>query len=89
MKTPATNMIGRINVRRSYDVRIDPKTGQKSEASPLICMCCQKPIFNVTELENGDVVGPGCDGLIAYPAYRVGRNLTQKQINYAKSRGLL
>lgn len=72
-----------------YDIRKDPKTGQKTDVSPIICMCCQKDIFKVSELLNGDVVGPGCDGLIAWPAYRHGRTLNSKQVAYAKSRGLL
>lgn len=82
-------MNGEIKVRRSYDVRVDSKTGQKTDVSPVICMCCQKDIFKVTELVNGDIVGPGCDGLIAWPVYRIGRTINSKQAAYARSRGLL
>lgn len=82
-------MKGEIRVRRSYDVRTDPKTGQKTDVPPVVCMCCQKDIFHVSELVNGDIVGPGCDGLIAYPVYRSGRTLNAKQAAYASSRGLL
>jgi hypothetical protein len=85
----ARDMQGEIRVSRSYDIRIDPKTGQKTEVSPDVCMCCKKDIFHITELSNGDIVGPGCDGLIAYPAYRIGRTLSSKQADYARSRGLL
>jgi ribosomal protein L37AE/L43A len=87
--TAASGMSGKIGIRRSYDVRIDPKTGQKSEVSPATCMCCQRSIFRVSELVNGDLVGSECDGLIAYPVYRIGRTLNRKQAAYATSRGLL
>lgn len=85
----AKTMKGEIRVRRRYDIRVDSKTGQKTDVSPVICMCCQKDIFHVSELVNGDIVGPGCDGLIALPVYRIGRTLNQKQAAYAASRGLL
>jgi len=85
----ATEINGEIRVRRSYDIRLDSKTGQKTDVSPVICMCCHKDIFHVSELANGDIVGPGCDGLIAWPAYRIGRTLNAKQADYARSRGLL
>lgn len=88
-KIDAKTMKGEIRVRRSYDIRVDSKTGQKTEVSPVVCMCCQKDIFHVSELINGDIVGPGCDGLIACPVYRIGRTLNRKQAAYASSRGLL
>lgn len=89
MKIHAAEMTGQIKVRREYDIRVDSKTGQKCDVSPAICMCCLRDIFKVSELANGDIVGPGCDGLIAYPVYRIGRTLNRKQAAYVKSRGLL
>lgn len=90
-RTDANTMKGAIRIKRQYDIRKDPKTGQKTDVPPVVCMCCHKEIFNVTELVNGDVIGPGCDGLICYdfPAARKGYTLNAKQAAYAKSRGLL
>jgi hypothetical protein len=88
-KINASTMKGEIRVRRQYDIRKDPKTGQKSDVYPVVCMCCHKDIYHVSELVNGDIVGPGCDGLIAYPVYRIGRTLNSTQAAYASSRGLL
>lgn len=87
--TKATELKGEIRTRREYDIRKDPKTGQKSEVNPVNCMCCHREIFIVSELVNGDILGSECQGVISVPVYRVGRNLTSKQVAYATSRGLL
>lgn len=89
MATKATEIKGEIRTRRTYDVRKDPKTGQKSEVSPVTCACCHREIYIVSELVNGDIIGSECQGVISIPVYRVGRTLNSKQVAYAKSRGLL
>jgi hypothetical protein len=89
MRIEAKEIKGEIRIRKNYDVRVDSKTGQKADVSPVICMCCHKEVFKVSELVNGDILGSVCDGLAATPVFRIGRTLNQKQANYFRTKGML
>ncbi len=85
----ASLLVGKLFARREYDIRVDPKTGQKSDVSPVECMCCGRKIHKVHELTNGDIIGSECHGLLTIPIYRTGRKLNSRQYAYARLKGLL
>jgi hypothetical protein len=88
-RTKATEIKGEIRIRRTYDIRIDSKTGQKTDVSPVLCMCCSKEIYKVSDMTNGDILGAVCVGLAATPVFRIGRTLNQRQASYFAGKGML
>lgn len=98
MKIPATTLKGSLIIKREYDIRHDSKLGKATDMEPENCACCNRKIFKVALMENGELLGFECACVIGRSAWanessvnvmRIGRTLTLSQQTYARERGLL
>lgn len=98
MKIKATELKGSILIKREYDIRMDSKLGKATDMEPVNCACCDRKIFKVALMENGDLLGSECVCVLGREWFRPegsedvmrqGRMLNAAQQDYAKSAGLL
>lgn len=98
MAINATNLTGSIEIKKSYDIRYDSKLGKATDMEPEHCACCDRKIFKVALLVNGDILGAECACILgrewfraeeSMTAMRQGRTMNSKQVAYATSHGLM
>ncbi len=99
MTISATTLKGSLVIKREYDIRHDSKLGKATDMEPENCACCDRKIFKVALMENGELLGLECACIMGRSKFaqdeqnvmnmRQGRNLTVRQQAYARERGLL
>ena len=98
MKIKATDLKGSMLIKREYDIRMDSKLGKATDMEPVNCACCDRKIFKVALMENGEVLGSECVCILgrnwfqseeSVQVMRKGRMLNITQQAYAMNAGLL
>lgn len=98
MKIKAMELKGSIVIKREYDIRMDRKLGKATDMEPVNCDCCDRKIFKVALMENGNILGSECVAILgrswfqseeSMKVMRQGRYLNKVQQAYAASVGIL